>query len=90
MIGRIAAWTGIGVVVLAGAFVAWIYAASEAHFRSFPAPSAFTHPIPDDEASIAHGARLALTRGCYGCHGAGIDPARSRVVQVRLRSPWIS
>lgn len=69
-------WLGftLGALVLCAlGFVGWVYAASEAHFRSFPTPSAFTHSIPDNEASIAHGARLALTRGCYGCHGAALQ-----------------
>jgi len=29
----------------------------------------FAAEIPTDAASIAHGERLALTRGCGGCHG---------------------
>lgn len=54
---------------LAGAFAAWVYLASESHFRSFDLPPAFAHAIPDDAASIERGAHIALTRGCAGCHG---------------------
>lgn len=63
-----------GAVAAAGLlFVGWVYAASEAHYRSFPAPAPFAHPIPDDEAAIAQGERLTFTRGCRGCHGAELE-----------------
>ena len=69
-------WIGIGVGALAGAagvFLAWVYGASEAHYRGFPMPPAFAHPIPADAESIAHGERIARTRGCGGCHGANLQ-----------------
>lgn len=64
----------LGAVAAAAlAFVAWVYAASEWHYRSTPAPPAFDHPIPTDAASVALGARLTRTRGCAGCHGANLE-----------------
>lgn len=61
-------------VVAAGLlFVGWVYAASEAHYRGFPPPAPFTHPIPETEAAIAQGERLSFTRGCRGCHGADLE-----------------
>ena len=69
-------WIGLGMGALLGAaalFVAWVFAASEAHFRSFPAPPAFAHSIPADAASLALGERIAKTRGCAGCHGAALE-----------------
>lgn len=69
-------WLGftLGALVLCAlGFVGWVYAASETHFRSFPAPPAFTQPISEDAATIAHGEHLAQTRGCYGCHGAALQ-----------------
>lgn len=69
-------WVGVaaaGLAVLALGFVGWVYAASEAHYRSFPAPPPFTHPITEDAATIARGEHLAATRGCRGCHGANLE-----------------
>lgn len=69
-------WIVIGLGALAAlsaAFVAWVYSASEAHYRSFPVPPAFAHPIPEDAASIALGERIARTRGCFGCHGEDLE-----------------
>lgn len=63
-----------GAVAAAGLlFVGWVYAASEAHYRSFPTPAPFTHPIPETDAAIAYGERLTFTRGCRGCHGANLE-----------------
>jgi mono/diheme cytochrome c family protein len=61
-----------GLLVLAGSFAAWVYFASESHFRSFDLPPAFAHPIPNDAASIEKGRHIALTRGCAGCHGENL------------------
>jgi mono/diheme cytochrome c family protein len=47
----------------------WVYAASEAHLRSFEPPPAFAHAIPADAAALARGDHLVRTRGCRGCHG---------------------
>jgi len=67
-------WIGLAALAAAGAlFLAWVYGASEAHYRSFPAPPAFAHPIPADAESISYGARIAQTRGCGGCHGADLE-----------------
>jgi mono/diheme cytochrome c family protein len=69
-------WLGVtlGALALCGlAFIGWVYAVSEAHFRSFAPPPAFTQPIPEDAEAIARGARLAQTRGCAGCHGAALE-----------------
>lgn len=69
-------WIGLGLaglLVIALGFVGWVYAASEAHFRSFAAPAPFAAAIPEDEAAVARGERLAKTRGCYGCHGESLE-----------------
>jgi cytochrome c553 len=55
--------------VLAIAFMAFVYLASERHLRSFEMPPAYTYVIPDDAAAIERGAHLTRTRGCRGCHG---------------------
>ncbi len=72
---QILRWIGLGAGVLVGLgllFLAWVYVASEAHFRSFEAPPPFATAIPTDAASIAWGEHLAVTRGCRGCHGADL------------------
>lgn len=70
---KISAMAAGALAVSALGFLAWVYGVSEAHLRSFPAPPAFAHPIPTDEASIAQGEHLAWTRGCRGCHGAELQ-----------------
>lgn len=62
-------------LVAALAFVGWIYAASEAQMRSFPRPAPFTAAIPDDPVTLARGAYLAQTIGCFGCHEADLGGA---------------
>lgn len=54
---------------------AGIYAYSEARLRAYPTPPAFDHPVSLDEGSIARGRHLALTRGCFGCHGRRLEGA---------------
>ncbi|MBX3511214.1 MAG: c-type cytochrome [Hyphomonadaceae bacterium] len=66
-------WGFGGLALLAAAVLAWIYAASEAHYRSFAAPPPFVHPIPEDAAAIAWGEHIARTRGCRGCHGEALE-----------------
>lgn len=69
-------WIAIAIgafLTLAVGFVGWVYAASEIHYRTFPPPAPFTHPIPEDAAGITRGEQLALTRGCRGCHGADLE-----------------
>lgn len=72
MLSRVLLWAGglvgAGMVAVLG-FGAWVYFASEAHFRSFAKPPAFAHAIPDDAQAIARGDHLVRTRGCRGCHG---------------------
>lgn len=91
-------WAGYGFAIVAGLLgflLAFIYIASEIHYRSFPAPPAFETPIPTDPAAIAHGGRLAKTRGCAGCHGAelqgqimwGITETPDLVHEARYHSP---
>jgi cytochrome c553 len=63
---------GGAILALALGFVGWVYAASEAHLRSFERPLAFEHPISEDSAAVARGEHLARTRGCGGCHGADL------------------
>lgn len=72
MVGKFLKWgaVALGVVAVAAlGFVGWVYAASEAHLRSFESPPAFAAAIPSDAASIARGEHLVVTRGCGGCHG---------------------
>lgn len=73
---RILQWIGFGAAAVAGLillFLGWVYAASEAHYRSFEPPPPFAAAIPTDAASIAWGEHLAVTRGCRGCHGADLE-----------------
>ncbi len=70
VIGGVAA-----LVLIALSFVAWVYVASEMHFRSFEPPVAFTYPIPTDSAAVARGDHLVRTRGCRGCHGDSLEGA---------------
>lgn len=87
-------WAGIGLAGLAALAIglaAFTWFASEAHFTSFASPPPFTHPIPTDAASIAHGKHLAQTRGCIGCHGDQLqgevfqdDPLGGRAVSPNL------
>lgn len=72
MVGKFLKWgaVALGVVAVAAlGFVGWVYAASEAHLRSFETPPAFAAEIPSDAASLARGEHLVATRGCGGCHG---------------------
>lgn len=50
-----------------------IYLASEARLRDVARGPDFTHPIPQDAASIERGRRIARTRGCFGCHGQQLE-----------------
>lgn len=70
---RIIGWVLAGLAALGAGFLGWIWFASEAHFRGFPAPAPFAHPINEDAATIARGEHIALTRGCRGCHGADLQ-----------------
>ncbi len=72
-LGRVLFWAAAAATALGLGFVGWVYAASEAHFRSFAAPPPFTTPIPEDAAALAHGEHLARTRGCFGCHGGDLQ-----------------
>lgn len=79
----------LGVVAVAAlGFVGWVYAASEAHLRSFESPPAFAAEIPSDAAAIARGEHLATTRGCGGCHGEQLQgqPMWGMVVTPNLAS----
>ncbi|WP_426162900.1 c-type cytochrome [Sandarakinorhabdus sp. DWP1-3-1] len=73
------------------AVTAWTWQRSEAHLAGFALPQPFTAAIPTDAASLATGRRLALTRGCIGCHGErlqgevfGDDFQTGRVVAANL------
>jgi mono/diheme cytochrome c family protein len=59
----------LALLLAALGFAIWVYAASEAHLRSFEPPPAFAHAIPADAAARARGDHLVRTRGCRGCHG---------------------
>src|SRR3970040_1715434 len=69
MILRQAALGVAGLLLIVPGVAGWVYAASEAHLRSFAPPAVFVHAIPTDAASIARGKHLVHTRGCRGCHG---------------------
>ena len=46
-----------------------VFFLSELQLRDTEAVRRFDTKIPDDEASIERGRRIARTRGCFGCHG---------------------
>ncbi|MES2441920.1 MAG: c-type cytochrome [Pseudomonadota bacterium] len=56
--------------VLLGAWTGW---RSEAHLTGFQPAYRFATAIPTDPASIARGAHIARTRGCFGCHGKALE-----------------
>lgn len=58
------ALAGVVAVLLLGGF-----AVSEYRLRATPEVTPPRLEIPRDRASLAEGRRLALTRGCLGCHG---------------------
>jgi mono/diheme cytochrome c family protein len=68
--------------------VAWVYAASEAHLRSFARPPVFALAVDESAAAIARGDHLVLTRGCRGCHGPDLEgqPMFGTAVAVNLRT----
>lgn len=88
-------WGGAALVLGALGFVGWVYAASEAHLRSFTAPAPFAAPIPTDAAAIAYGERLTYNRGCRGCHGeqlegelmGGVAAAPNLAAYARAQTP---
>lgn len=91
MVWKFLKWGAVALgVVVVGAlgFVGWVYAASEAHLRSFEAPPAFAAEIPTDAASLARGEHLVATRGCGGCHGEQLQgqPMWGMVVTPNLAS----
>jgi mono/diheme cytochrome c family protein len=91
MVGKFLRWGAIALgVAVVGAlgFVGWVYAASEAHLRSFESPPAFAAAIPSDAASLARGEHLVITRGCGGCHGEQLQgqPMWGMVVTPNLAS----
>jgi len=73
VLGYVAA--GIGGLALLG--VGGVYAKSEMVLRERVVVDAprFQVPLPTDSASLAHGERIAVTRGCTACHGAGVKGA---------------
>jgi mono/diheme cytochrome c family protein len=81
----------IGVIALALIAAAGIYAMSEVKLRrSFDARGTSVS-IPADSASIAEGERLALIRGCPGCHEPSLqggmlvdDPMLARLASPNL------
>lgn len=91
MVGKFLKWgaVALGVVAVAAlGFVGWVYAASDAHLRSFASPPAFAAEIPTDTAALARGEHLVATRGCGGCHGEQLQgqPMWGMVVTPNLAS----
>ncbi|WP_310498908.1 c-type cytochrome [Sandarakinorhabdus sp.] len=79
----------IAVLVLTPlAFMAAVFWRSEQYLRSFSLPSAFTAAAPPIAAVLAQGQHVALTRGCYSCHGerlqGAVKPWAGRAVAVNL------
>jgi mono/diheme cytochrome c family protein len=63
----------IGLIGLALAAVAVIYAMSEVKLRRSYDARGTSVAIPADSASIAEGERLARIRGCPGCHESSLE-----------------
>ncbi len=62
MVGKFLKWgaVALGVVAVAAlGFVGWVYAASEAHMRSFATPPAFAAAIPSDAGVTASSCRVS-------------------------------
>jgi mono/diheme cytochrome c family protein len=65
-------WSGIALgvaLLLATLAVAAIYGASEYQLRRYADAPTVRLAVPGSAAAIAQGRHVAVTRGCFGCHG---------------------
>lgn len=69
-------WLGMtlgAVLLLAVLAVGVIYGASEYQLRRYADVPAVAIAVPAGAAAIAQGRHIAVTRGCFGCHGRDLD-----------------
>ncbi len=79
-------WLGIAfgsLTLLVILLIVVFYAASDYQFRRTYSAPQVTLVIPHDHASVAAGRFIAITRGCSGCHGGGLQG------QVFFDDPWL-
>ena len=69
---RILKWTAIAIVSIVAVLLVVIYAGSEYKLRQQFAIAAVPIAVPTDSAGFARGRHILETRGCEGCHGAGL------------------
>jgi cytochrome c553 len=74
---------GFGAGAIA-ALVVGLFGLSESRLNATPARASTHLVLPSDEASLAEGKRLMITRGCLGCHGEGAEG------QVFMDEPWVA
>ncbi len=70
---RIAVLILLAVASAAAVAFGGVYALSEAKLRDVKRGPTFDFPIPTDAAAIERGRHIARTRGCFGCHGQGLE-----------------
>jgi mono/diheme cytochrome c family protein len=91
---RILGFIVLGLVVLGGALVSYMYISTTRRINAtYEVPEVADIPLPTDAASLAEGQRLFLTVGCVGCHGANgggtvmsAEPAIGYVASSNLTS----
>lgn len=81
---RFLKWTAIALCSIVAAALAVVYGGSEYRRRqTFDIPTESIQ-IPTDSLSLANGRHVFETRGCTGCHGAGLAG------KVFFDEPWLA
>ena len=65
-------WTGVAIIAIVAVLLIVIYAGSEYRLRQTFDIAATPIAVPTDSAGLARGRHIFETRGCEGCHGAGL------------------
>ena len=74
---RFLKWTAISLVSIVAVLLVVIYGASEYKLRRKFDIAAAPIAVPTDSAGLARGRHIFETRGCEGCHGAGLAGSES-------------